>query len=108
MKNQQVFYGLVVGVSLSLLGCHPSKKIESLERKQPDIALQSPEEVSVLPAEGERGIGAPNPSAVYCSLLGYKYKIVRDNVGNEYGTCILPDGTLCVRMLETVPCHQLE
>ncbi|MEW6329454.1 MAG: C1 family peptidase, partial [Candidatus Micrarchaeota archaeon] len=35
-----------------------------------------------------------NPAAVYCSQLGYEYKIVKDSSG-EYGVCVFPDKTQC-------------
>jgi putative hemolysin len=34
-----------------------------------------------------------NPAACYCAILGYKYIIGKDSVGNEEGYCILPDST---------------
>jgi putative hemolysin len=33
----------------------------------------------------------PNPVAVYCEKMGYKYQIDYDNNGNQKGFCILPD-----------------
>jgi putative hemolysin len=36
-----------------------------------------------------------NPAAVFCQEKGYGYRIRRDSGGNEYGVCILPDGTEC-------------
>ena len=36
--------------------------------------------------EGGPAVGLANPSAVYCTKLGYKY---------EDGNCIFPDGTKC-------------
>ena len=41
-------------------------------------------------------VSMPNPAAVYCHALGYKYKIVTDEEGNQYGVCIFPDGTECL------------
>ncbi len=38
----------------------------------------------------------PNPAAVYCIKLGYKYEIVTNEEGNQYGICIFPDGTSCL------------
>jgi putative hemolysin len=35
--------------------------------------------------------GIPDPSAKYCKLLGYEYKIVKGLKG-EKGICVLPDG----------------
>jgi C1A family cysteine protease len=36
--------------------------------------------------------GIPDPSAKYCKLLGYDYKIVKGEKG-EKGICLLPDGS---------------
>jgi putative hemolysin len=45
--------------------------------------------------DGEGPYGMPNPSAVYCGALGYKYKIVTRDNGGQYGVCIFPDGNEC-------------
>ncbi len=42
--------------------------------------------VFILPA-----LAIPNPAAVYCTNLGYEYKIKSGPEG-EYGVCILPNG----------------
>jgi predicted secreted protein/putative hemolysin len=34
-----------------------------------------------------------NPAAVWCEEMGYSYEIRTDAAGNQYGVCILPDGT---------------
>ena len=36
----------------------------------------------------------PNPSAVYCTELGYEYE-VRDTADGQVGYCIFPDGSEC-------------
>jgi len=51
--------------------------------------------------EEERGLrprimGMPNPSAAYCTALGYKYDVIKDENGNEYGVCTFPDGSSCL------------
>jgi len=40
------------------------------------------------------GGAIPNPSAVYCTQLGYQYE-VRDTADGQEGYCIFPDGTEC-------------
>jgi predicted secreted protein/putative hemolysin len=37
--------------------------------------------------------GLANPAAVWCEEMGYRYEIRTDSAGNQYGVCILPDGT---------------
>jgi len=37
--------------------------------------------------------GRANPAAVWCEEMGYRYEIRTDAAGNQYGICILPDGT---------------
>jgi hypothetical protein len=41
------------------------------------------------------GPSMPNPAAVYCVKLGYKFDVVTDEEGNQYGVCIFPDGSEC-------------
>jgi C1A family cysteine protease len=41
-----------------------------------------------------KGIGTANPSAVYCTELGYQYKVVKTKAG-EYGVCIFPNKKEC-------------
>jgi C1A family cysteine protease/putative hemolysin len=35
------------------------------------------------------------PAAVYCSELGYEYKVVTEADGGQHGVCILPDHATC-------------
>jgi putative hemolysin len=35
------------------------------------------------------------PAAVYCSELGYEYRILQDPDGSQHGVCKLPDHTTC-------------
>jgi predicted secreted protein/putative hemolysin len=42
---------------------------------------------------GESEIGLANPAAVWCEEMGYRYEIRADTAGNQYGVCILPNGT---------------
>ncbi|MFH1220394.1 MAG: C1 family peptidase [Candidatus Eisenbacteria bacterium] len=39
-------------------------------------------------------VGTANPAAVYCTELGYKYKIVSEPNGQR-GVCVFPDGSEC-------------
>lgn len=48
--------------------------------------------VLFAPAE-ENEAGLANPAAVWCEEMGYTYEIRTDDAGNQYGVCILPDGT---------------
>jgi hypothetical protein len=38
----------------------------------------------------------PNPSAVFCTEMGYEYQTRKDPQGNQYGVCLFPDGTECM------------
>ncbi|MBD3237128.1 MAG: DUF333 domain-containing protein, partial [Candidatus Eisenbacteria bacterium] len=42
-------------------------------------------------ADGPTALGAVNPAALYCELLGYEYVII-PTAGGERGYCRLPDG----------------
>jgi len=39
--------------------------------------------------------GMRNPSAVYCNMLGYTYRIENDWGGGQFGVCELPSGATC-------------
>ncbi len=43
----------------------------------------------------EKPIGMPNPASEFCIKKGGKLKIERDEQGNQFGICHLPDGTVC-------------
>ena len=36
--------------------------------------------------------GFRNPAAAYCDFLGYRYSVQTDKLGNEIGSCLLPNG----------------
>ena len=40
-------------------------------------------------------VGYPNPSAVYCTDLGYKYETIESKDGGQHGVCIFPDDNKC-------------
>jgi len=42
-----------------------------------------------------QSVGMPNPAAVYCVFLGYKYETRIAKDGSEYGVCKFPDGSEC-------------
>ncbi|KQC03570.1 MAG: hypothetical protein APR53_00975 [Methanoculleus sp. SDB] len=54
------------------------------------VLLAPPEEME---PPGGPSAGLANPAAVYCTEMGYGYEIRTDAAGNQYGVCILPDGT---------------
>ena len=39
--------------------------------------------------------GLPNPASKYCVDQGYELEIRSDELGNQYGVCIFPDGSEC-------------
>lgn len=41
-------------------------------------------------SNGQKGF--VNPAAKYCNILGYEYKIEKNDNGGEVGFCILPNG----------------
>lgn len=55
------------------------------------VVLLAPPEETEPP--GGQSAGLANPAAVYCTEMGYGYEIRTDAAGNQYGVCILPDGT---------------
>ncbi len=44
---------------------------------------------------GGTGIGVPNPAAILCTELGYKYKTTELSEEGQIGYCIFPDNTNC-------------
>lgn len=82
----------------TLFGCRSSERTEpigwneAIPCKETKLMDQSK---AMRSKEMERFRSMPNPSAVYCLTLGYKYKIVVDDEGNQYGLCIFPDGDAC-------------
>ena len=42
----------------------------------------------------KREVWLPNPSAIYCKSLGYKYKVINTEKG-QVGYCVFPDNTSC-------------
>lgn len=84
MKRKIVVIKAILVLTLSLGGCSSSERTEAMGRSE-----------TMPNREGGRLIGMPNPSAVYCVRLGYKYKTIVDDEGNQYGVCIFPDGDAC-------------
>lgn len=50
-------------------------------------------ESGLQPVEKGIMIGMANPAAVWAEEMGYEYSIRTDEEGNQYGVCILPDGS---------------
>lgn len=99
MDRQIIIIAVTTIVAASLLGCSSSQRTESKSKKAASISGTSQEmefknqTASDINKEKRMVIGMPNPSAVYCVKLGYKYKIVKDAEGNQRGICCFPDGT---------------
>jgi putative hemolysin len=55
------------------------------------VACRTPENTP----ESTPGVEIANPAAVYCIEQGYKNEIRTDAEGNQYGVCIMDDGTEC-------------
>jgi putative hemolysin len=47
----------------------------------------------------------PNPAAVFCGEMGYKYVIRTSEGGGQYGVCIFPDGSECEEWTYYRKCH---
>jgi len=75
--------GAIIAVT-ALFGCSASQGPGSeSEIREPRILRPS------------QRVGTPNPAAVYCHALGYKFKILEDRQGNQRGICVFPDGSEC-------------
>ena len=72
-------------VGVSLFGCSSSERIEQRGQNEANLSR-----------EKQKGVGMPDPSAVYCTRLGYKNEIVADEEGNQYGLCIFPGNNACL------------
>jgi putative hemolysin len=92
---------MVLVVVIGLFGCGSSQRTESKSKKAASISGSSQgmefksKNTANINRENRPLIGMPDPSAVYCVKLGYKYKIVTDDEGNQRGICCFPDGTEC-------------
>jgi len=82
MKGQIIIIAVIAVVGINLVGCGSSERIEFSSQKAANISREKP-----------ISIGMSNPAALYCVSLGYKYKIVEDGKGDQYGFCIFPDGS---------------
>jgi len=65
-----------------------------------DGICKKPENECNCPSDCKGGVqvtpSMPNPAAVYCKDLGYKYEIREDpKTKGQYGVCIFPDGSEC-------------
>ena len=91
MKRQIIIVAVAIVVAMNFFGCTSSDRSEETRLQSQNVAV-----VAKGKTRGLRGIGMPNPAAVYCHALGYKYEIVTDDEGNQCGICIFPDGTACL------------
>jgi len=82
MKRQIIIVVVTVLVVINLVGCGSSERIEFSGQNASDMSM-----------ERQMSVGMPNPAALYCVSLGYKYKKVEDDKGDQYGFCIFPDGS---------------
>ena len=54
-------------------------------------------------------VGAiPDPSAMYCTELGYAFEIRTDEHGVTYGVCVFPDGSFCSSWAYFAECYLAE
>jgi putative hemolysin len=65
-----------------------------------DIAKNAGIGISLIVFSGShplfaQNVGMPNPAAVYCEFLGFKYEIRKAKDGSKSGVCKFPDGTEC-------------
>lgn len=99
MSRQKVIAAIgAIVVGTTVFGCRVSETAEPLGRSEAipsrEMKLSGRSETTAA-RKGRSLIGTANPSAVYCIKLGYKYKTVLDNEGNQYGLCVFPDGNAC-------------
>lgn len=87
MKGQIIVIGIISVVWISLVGCNSSERVK--------LSSES-ENVPSVSREERKFTGMPNPAAVYCIKLGYKYETVEDDEGNQYGVCTFPDNNACL------------
>jgi len=90
MDTRTLLVTVIVVLAFHLSGCsspntseHAAPSPPQATNIKPDIAINRPR------------VGMPNPAAVYCHALGYEYRIVVNDKGNQSGFCLLPDGSTC-------------
>ena len=59
------------------------------------VACSTPENTPTSTPESTPQVEIANPAAAYCVEQGYKNEIRTDADGNQYGVCIMDDGTEC-------------
>ncbi|MBA7691349.1 hypothetical protein ES703_99892 [subsurface metagenome] len=85
MKREIIIVGVIAVVGVNLSGCGLSERVELTGKNETNLSREKP-----------NPIGMPNPAAVYCVRLGYKYEIAMDDKANQYGVCTFPDGNACL------------
>jgi putative hemolysin len=101
MSRHIIIIAVTMIVAASFLGCVSSQGTKSKSKKAASISGSSQgmefesKNTANINKQKRTLIGMPDPSAVYCVKLGYKYKIVTDDEGNQRGICCFPDGTEC-------------
>lgn len=88
MFRKRMFLLTMLFALFGLFSCNSSKMLEAT-RLQNQSINESKQEKTVMKS------GMPNPAAVYCVALGYKYEIRTSKNGGHYGVCIFPDKTEC-------------
>jgi len=78
MERQKVIVAVAVLVGMSFLGCSCCERSGVTEIGGQDVSNVAAERVG----QGAR-MGFPNPSAVYCLALGYKYEVVANERGGD-------------------------
>ena len=69
MKREITIIAVIVVVGINLVGCNSSERAKLRGESVPSVSRE------------QRGFRAmPDPSAVYCTRLGYKYEIVADGI----------------------------
>lgn len=81
MKRKIIIIGAIV-VWIILVGCRSTERAKLRCENVPSVSR-----------ENREFIGMPDPSAVYCTRLGYNLKVITDDKGSQHGVCIFPDGS---------------
>ena len=84
MKKEIIIVQIIIVIMINLFGCGSSERADFRAQYR-----------GKLSRENQKPIGMPNPSALYCTRLGYNLKIFMDDKGGQYGVCIFPDNSEC-------------
>lgn len=99
MFKIRIVFFIIVILELNIYGCNNYHKMgfQQVQKQNQQVVKNGISENNEVLKQKKNipKVGMPNPAAIYCVALGYKYEIRKNKNGGQYGVCIFPDGTEC-------------